>query len=520
MKKIAYILLIVGTLFCSCGDFLEPKSQSEFMPSDVDALSAMLLGEGYPPAGGNVRNLTAPLRLLEDDITTAPPVAGLQGGMYPPYIFDSYKKSFGLFTWQSNYDYLTASTNELQGVNLYENYYKYLSATNLVFDYIDRVSGSQHDKNRLMAEAYTLRAYFYFQLANIYGAPYAKDKKALAVPLKLTGYISIEPLSRNTVEEVYEQILSDLHKAEELFESTHERFTANFRVNIWVTRQLLSRVYLYMEEWDKAAEYAKKVIENTEGIRLIDLKSNPASPSSSYQKFVYCSYANPEVMWIFNNTGDINSFISNFANIVFPGIPNGITLPAFVASESLINSFESNDLRKKEYITTYNAGLIGQFNMTFSKVAINLDGLAPVSSLTNYSQAFRIAEAYLNYAEAEAWKLKTGMGGKAENVQDALNTLRSSRFINYQALSITDADQLINITREERRRELCFEAHRWFDLRRYGMPEIKHVWIDETGVKTYTLTEGDRSYTLAIPYPVVEANKLIIQNPLAPPRNN
>ena len=47
--------------------------------------------------------------------------------------------------------------------------------------------------------------------------------------------------------------------------------------------------------------------------------------------------------------------------------------------------------------------------------------------------------------------------------------------------TISEGEQLVSFIRDERRRELCFENHRWFDLRRYGMEEIKHTWYDTSG---------------------------------------
>ncbi len=69
--------------------------------------------------------------------------------------------------------------------------------------------------------------------------------------------------------------------------------------------------------------------------------------------------------------------------------------------------------------------------------------------------------------------------------------------------------------RAERRRELCYEGHRWFDIRRWGMPEIKHVWhVDgETDVE-YTLKAGDNAYTLPIPRTSIELNPDLEQNPM------
>ena len=74
-------------------------------------------------------------------------------------------------------------------------------------------------------------------------------------------------------------------------------------------------------------------------------------------------------------------------------------------------------------------------------------------------------------------------------------------------------------TTEERRRELCFEGHRWFDLRRWGMPEIKHIWHDENASFEYTLKEKDLMYTIPIPDEAMQENTKLEQNELPEKRN-
>ena len=73
----------------------------------------------------------------------------------------------------------------------------------------------------------------------------------------------------------------------------------------------------------------------------------------------------------------------------------------------------------------------------------------------------------------------------------------------------------MNFIREERRRELCFEGQRWFDLRRYGMPRFERRWV-ELGVNLgkYVMEEGDAAYTLPIPVNVIERNSALTQNKL------
>jgi hypothetical protein len=58
------------------------------------------------------------------------------------------------------------------------------------------------------------------------------------------------------------------------------------------------------------------------------------------------------------------------------------------------------------------------------------------------------------------------------------------------------------------------EAHRWFDLRRYAMPEIKHIFM--TGImrsEIFTLHKRDPQYVLPIPEDVITQNPSLIRNP-------
>ena len=81
-------------------------------------------------------------------------------------------------------------------------------------------------------------------------------------------------------------------------------------------------------------------------------------------------------------------------------------------------------------------------------------------------------------------------------------------------MDIADGNELLEFYKEERRRELCFEEHRWFDLRRYGMPKLTHVvTISEGQPVEYTLPEKDPRYVLPIAREVLDKNPALRQNP-------
>ena len=95
-----------------------------------------------------------------------------------------------------------------------------------------------------------------------------------------------------------------------------------------------------------------------------------------------------------------------------------------------------------------------------------------------------------------------------------LNALRAKRIEGYQEETISDVEALIEAIRTERRKELCFEGHRWFDLRRYEMPSIKHVFqnSEDSPVMEFVLEEKDPMYTLPLPASVTRENTALVQN--------
>lgn len=518
MKNMSFIALLgFCWLFSSCGDFLEPKSKSEFVPKDPNALNELLLGDAYPRY--DLSRLNVFLGLLDDDIDSAPyqPVAvGVERDRW-----------YGAFTWQPDiYEIFEDNGLSPNNYNVYEGHYFRILGANAVLDYISTVTGEQSEINLVLAQAHALRAFYYFNLVNIFGAPYNYDKDALGVPLKLTSEFENKNFTRNTVAEVYEQVIADLKLSEQYYETLPEslQWKTDYRASIHMARLLLSRVYLYMEEWESAAEYALKVIKQS-SFRLWDLNTIEDKNAQGRGVYTYFHdiFTSPEVIWNYGNVSDMTSMISLLGD-------GSYYHPIFKASDELMATFNASDgdLRTTRYVveeryqSQASDGSFYYLNRTFGKIAIGSTN-EPLGG-PRFARSYRLAEAYLNYMEANAMLYKEG--GSAEtmrNALDYLNTLRKYRIDTdlYQDIAISDANQLINYIRDERRRELCFEDHRWFDLRRYGMPEIKHIWIPEEGsVLEFTLKEKDPGYTLPIPQESIKLNNGLEQNPLAPKRGS
>lgn len=524
MKLIKNISTIIFTALAltACEDFLEPNSKSEFVPKDATSLNELLLGEAYQRNDMSGFNIF--LGLLDDDIEAAPYQKPNDG-------FEE-EKYLASFSWQPNMYQMMEKANSGH-TNMYEKYYELILGTNAVLDYLPKVTDTPEMINIVKAQAHALRGFYYFNLVNIFGQPYNINPdslgNALGVPLKLQSGIeeSEDNLKRKSVAEVYAQILKDLHTAENVYDSLPEaqQWKRNFRTSLPMVQLILSRTYLYMGKWEEAAKYAKMVMENT-NFKLQDLTQIPlvddnGNPLRNY--IYYPTYDSPETIWPYGNVEDMFGWTYYGANSANPNNGNKKMHAYFKASQDLIDSFEEGDYRKMQYIIEAplpkenekdQNEAVRYMPMAYGKIYVGTEYFLPKNATGVFGRCLRLSEAYLNYAEAQAH-----MGGDSiNNANETLIKLRENRINpdegDVEGFVTTDQGKLIEFIKEERRRELCFEGHRWFDLRRWGMPEIKHVWHRKDESVEYILNEKDLMYTVPIPDEAREENPQLVQNEL------
>ena len=521
MKKILRNIALLGTVvLASCQEFLEPSSQSEYVPELVASLDEMLLGEAYVgPYDSGDGNFYTVLGLFDDDVA-------IRQGWRTDASFEGNANNIYLtYTWSRD------MKDDFPGYNTYGQVYEKILGCNAVLDYVDDVQGSDEDKNNVKAQALALRGYYYWFLVNLYGEPYSHDPEALGVPLQLTSELSEEGKARNTVREVYEQIVADLSEAERLFSSLPEsmQILRNNRVNLPFVQLMLSRVYLYMENWEQSLAYAKQVIANP-NFGILDLNTRTLPGMYNIPAFEdYYTYENPEVIFLFGNWYDVLSLVFTNAVQYYEEVydpyydeyyGNWIRTYLPVVSQSLIDAYgtDGTDLRKQHYLVPDEDGMTSYYQ-PLSKFQVEMYyAVQPNSMSGNWGVAFKVTEAYLNAAEAAAMLFKEGQGANYQTeAQGYLDDLRVNRMVtgSFTNVSISDPDELVTFVRDERRRELCFENHRWFDLRRYGMEPLTHVWYDQSdNALEFTLEKNDPRFTLLIPNEAFTHNSAMVQNEL------
>ncbi|WP_341838088.1 RagB/SusD family nutrient uptake outer membrane protein [Chitinophaga pollutisoli] len=478
MKKLSIAILTIAVLSSiSCKKFLEERSQSDIVPTTVTDFSDILSTGGYP----NGIKMMPQLLLMTDD-------AEYYASIDPRPGDETFYVNCPAFQWQP--DFIDACRQSLSP-NLLEFdswsvFYSKLMRVNVVLQYIDAAPGDAKERDRVKGEALALRAWYYFLLVNLYAHPYndpaVSPAKSPGVPLKLDGNVIEETIARNSVAEVYAQIGKDLELAITLLERD-DRIGSKVFFDDVAVHLLASRVALYKDDWEAVVKHTDYVLEHHP--QLANL--NAGITTSIVHR------DNVETIWAYGNhrVSDIVGFaaVADF-------------------SHDLANTFDEKDLRSQYYYYYFPP----EFK-PFITVDYGINKYVEAQWFLNW----RSSEAYLNRAEAKIQLFrKNGDAAAAQQALADLNTLRSNRFApgDFVAWTMASGDELLKMCREERRRELCFEeGHRWFDLRRYGMPEIRHVYASAPGkTEIYVLKARDPQYTLPIPLEVLERNRALVQN--------
>ncbi len=504
--NIALILSFLTLSLTACGDFLEEYSQDTAYVRSYTDLDELLLGSGYIPTG-TPTNIAEPLGIYMGQQPYYYPYIHLMADEVDYNIVTANEPNitngnpaevyFGYYTWQQLVGISSDGTEQRTEDNDWKRIYKHINICNMVIATIDDMEAKeseQLEKQRVKGEAFFLRGAYYFILANLYGKPYNPQSATsdLAVPIKLTEFIEDELFDRNTVEEVYNQAISDLTEADRLLEGTTRK--SYYRANATSAKLLLSRVYLYKQDWDNAIKYGQSVI-NANDNRLENLNTMSASYFLNPQL--------PEVIFTMGNGGLRNTLTS--------------AAQAFSITRDFFSIYnDPADLR-----TTYFVKMSTDYNYPeFVKSGERED---QSRSALSANFLLRTAEAYLNVAEAAAYK------GDTQTALQALNTLRKSRISTSGYSDITaNGSDLISFIRDERARELCMEGHRWFDLRRYTVntvqPYVKtirhnyttlsyeysyavwnYVWV-ATQSRFYEFKTDESANTLPIPKEVIDFN--------------
>lgn len=498
------IFIVILTFWLTgCEDFLEEKSQSEIRPSTVTDMEKLLEGEAYFDKNeGLIFNHGTDI--FTDDYTCR---VVTKDAMKKAKLKDKFR-----YTWDATMFDDNGSGND---ISFWQQPYNRIKGCNVILEFIDNMSGDEMKRDHLKGEAYTLRGFYYMMLVNFFGLPYnyGDPEKNPGVPLKIVSGVTDEKFSRNSVKECYQQIEKDLRQGAELMAANKEKkSTKRGRLNHLAGYALLSRMFVYTEQWDSVVKYSNLVLR--EKPDLLNFEAN--TKKSIYSIDAENLWTMPEATLddISGITNTVHPYVlsQDFADVYLQDVDNDIL--------DLRGAYDKLD----GYSTIAVAYVKQGFDYYYDEAVYVTNWIAAVIKGSDGSHwlngGIRAAEVYLNRAEAYARKYSlSGNQEDASRALEDLNELRRNRFesgyADKEMEDFADAQALLDFCLRERRRELCGEGnHRWFDLRRLGMPEIKHVYVDdENGMRTeYVLQAKDPRYALPIPAEVRLKNPNLVQN--------
>lgn len=348
----------------------------------------------------------------------------------------------------------------------------------------------QEDLDVLAAECKFLRALAHFDLARFFCQPYAqgagRDQLGIPVILKTENGSP----ARNTLGEVYDQIVKDLTEAEAALPTVNDR--AGVDPKAWATKYaaqaLLARVTLYMEDWQNAANWATKVI---------DSGKFPLYSAAEYTTWdkggVWGTTGASEIIFeIYGAEG--NSAHNNWDGMAYISNPEGYADVA--ASMDVITLIEDADVRKAMFRNHPPDYIDAFWSLKYPGKATS-DGSIRVEDIP----VLRISEMYLTRAEA----IKNGATVSGVTALDDINKIRNNR-----GATPYTGDVTLEEVWKERRIELNFEGHHLFDLARTGRSLSR---TDFDGAVNKDIPFPDYRWALPIPQQELDANPNMEQNP-------
>lgn len=445
-----YCLITLFMITTSCSDLLEPE------PIDL------LVDDIVLNQASDVPNVEIGLYSAFRSIIPAAVIAGdCTADML------QFRGTFSQYRELGTKQITSANASALE---LWGNIYNTVYIANFILEKLPAVPGVKSaDRNRVMATAHFLRGYAYFIAVYTYGG----------VP-KVTS-TSIEAnrtIARASRIEILDFILEDYTEALGLLptETANAGFASDYAL-----KAALAKYYLYLKNWSEAEKYATQVIA-----------SNQYSLESEFETLVTDDFTDEaifEVGYTLSDDPGTNGSIG--LNYIFAGRREMIPANQLVADLDSLNS--SSNSRDRYFSIKFDIN-----NLKGNDNGWSVDKYGTGDQDNNNVVVFRLAEMYLIRAEARTQQ------NNLSGAQQDMNMLRS-RAKAALVGSVTQPQMLLLIE-QERRYELAFEGHRWYDLVRTGrakavMTAFSSNWKDayelwpipQREILNNTALEGDQN---------------------------
>lgn len=440
MKYLKYITIAILIFSLqSCSDFLEQEPGTQ---TSVDELlrnkeGVLIALKGlYTELEANVRGerFAVYADLQGGNLKFTPIATGTNKG-----IIDPAPGTAKVYSFEDD-----AQTSDYKG--FYDGSYDIINQANLILEYTPALTdATAAEKNQIMAEVQTIRAYTHFLLSLVYSQDYnytpdASHKGIVYSTKSIKSGITYP--ARETVANTYNLIIADLKTAIDNYSETSLLSGPSYSFfNRNSAKALLARVYLQKNDWTNAYDTANDVITSS-GVTLTP-KDNLIAEWEKTDLPV------SEILLEFSTSKDSEGVVGASMSQNF-GYTSATSFQKYVASNDLVDLYESGDLRKQLFLSkplsTLVNGVQVDVNYNFTKKFQDNPGYV----------AFRLSEMYLIRAEAA---LETN---RPDLAMADINIIRARA----NATLLTNTTNLKENILLENRKELCFEGHLFFDLMR------------------------------------------------------
>ncbi len=384
----------------------------------------------------------------------------------------------------NQFNYTFTPENETEAVGyIWRKIYVAMANANNIIEYSpaleEKFPSHIQEIKFIRAQALFIRALSHFDLVRVYSQPYnyTADASHIGIPVLLKTPGPSSNLGRNSVKETYDQIEKDLKLS--VVEFGTNPFKDAYHASKKASEALLSRVYLYKEQWDSVIKYSSLVIANTS-------LSTGSDYTDMYNKMA------PGVESIFRLNGlKKSTTLGKFYNS---------QTPIYIPSDTLISLFDNpSDIRLSLLKNSEGKPVCLKYYIT-----------SQVAEIDKHYDPFvlRLSEIYLN--RAEAYLNKNMLAEAAADVKQII-----ARAYGKTPAEITidesSNEALAAVIIKERTKELCFEAHNLFDITRQKRSLVRESKTNSTVKK---LSYPNKKFILPIPQTELNANPNMVQNPL------
>ncbi|MBX2897825.1 MAG: RagB/SusD family nutrient uptake outer membrane protein [Cyclobacteriaceae bacterium] len=477
-KKFSFLLIIIALWSSSCNDYLDFR-ETDLIAGDVALQTVQNNESAVIGAYGGLSNLMAVLlnSVFSDEVKTA-------GEFY---------NAATVHEWQYG----------PQDISIRDTYtainpqYQMIDRVNRVLARVDVADSTRAGDNtlraRLKGEALFLRAYAHFELFRFYCAKYSPS--AVAMPYMESP--SMAPQARITMDTYFQKLNQDITAAKALLPNN---LTDINRANVAAANGLHARIALYTEDWAAAETYATNYI-NTTGLGLATTANFAGIwTDANTAEQAFRTVRTPTMARIGSLYRATSASASNIGTITW------------TVSNKLYDAYGTTDIRRAAYFLTEpllaanNRPNADRPGLIIRKYAGGTYGSGTENSANG--KLMRTSEMYLIRAEARAEQNKiTG----ANSAESDLNALRANRITDHVDIVLATKEQAIDEIMLERFKELAFEGHRFWDLKRRGLA-VSRLAADAPSAASSTLPANDFRFALPIPLTEMQANSLMTQN--------